>query len=126
VGEGEGEGVRVGDGPGVGDCVGVGEGEGVGVKAGVGVGVGVGEGEGEEVGVVAGVASGISPSVALLALLKKESEDCGIAGLITPDRHNVITTRVPIACQLRFSFILSVVLSHPLNLTCFRYHTTRI
>ena len=126
MGEGEGEGVRVGDGPGVGDCVGVGEGEGVGVKAGVGVGVGVGEGEGEEVGVVAGVASGISPSVALLALLNKESEDWGIAGLIMPDRHRVITTRVPIACQLRFSFILSVVLSHPLNLTCFRYHTTRI
>ena len=98
VGEGEGEGVRVGDGPSVGDC------------AGVGVGVGVGEGEGEEVGVVAGVASGISSSVALLALLKKESEDCGITGIITPDRHRVITARVLIACQLRFSFIVILLI----------------
>ena len=116
VGEGYGDGVNVGVGPGVGVGVGdgVGEGEGVSVGDGPGLGLGVGdcvgvgegEGEGEEVGVVAGVASGISPSVALLALLNKESEDCGITGIITPDRHRVITTRVPIGCQLRFSFIL--------------------
>ena len=114
VGEGYGDGVNVGVGPGVGVGVGdgVGEEEGVSVGDGPGLGlgvgdcVGVGEGEGEEVGVVAGVASGISPSVALLALLNKESEDCGITGIITPDRHRVITTRVPIGCLLRFSFIL--------------------
>jgi len=114
VGEGYGDGVNVGVGPGVGVGVGdgVGEEEGVSVGDGPGLGlgvgdcVGVGEGEGEEVGVVAGVASGISPSVALLALLNKESEDCGITGIIMPDRHRVITTRVPIGCQLRFSFIL--------------------
>jgi len=116
VGEGYGDGVNVGVGPGVGVGVGdgVGEGEGVSVGDGPGLGLGVGdcvgvgegEGEGEEVGVVAGVASGISPSVALLALLNKESEDCGITGIITPDRHRVITTRVPIGCLLRFSFIL--------------------
>ena len=114
VGEGYGDGVNVGVGPGVGVGVGdgVGEGEGVSVGDGPGLGlgvgdcVGVGEREGEEVGVVAGVASGILPSVALLALLNKESEDCGITGIITPDRHRVITTRVPIGCLLRFSFIL--------------------
>jgi len=116
VGEGYGDGVNVGVGPGVGVGVGdgvgeeegvsVGDGPGLGLGVGDCVGVGEGEGEGEEVGVVAGVASGISPSVALLALLNKESEDCGITGIITPDRHRVITTRVPIGCLLRFSFIL--------------------
>jgi len=63
------------------------------------VGGGEGTGVGESV-------SPVSPSLALLALLKEESADCGIAGLITPDRHRVITTRVPIACQLRLPFIV--------------------
>jgi len=62
-------------------------------------------GGGEGTGVCEGV-SPVSPSVALLALLKKESEDCGIAGLITLAKHAVITTRVPIACQLRLLFIV--------------------
>jgi len=67
----------------------------------------VGGGEGTGVG---GGVSPVSPSVALLALLKKESEDCGITGIIMPDRHSVITTRVPIACQLRFSFIVILLI----------------
>ena len=66
-------------------------------------------GGGEGTGVGEGV-SPVSPSAALLALLKKESEDCGITGLITPDRHRVITTRVPITCQLRFSFIVILLI----------------
>jgi len=66
-------------------------------------------GGGEGTGVGEGF-SPVSPSVALLALLKEESADCGIAELITPDRHRVITTRVPIACQLRFSFIVILLI----------------
>jgi len=63
-------------------------------------------GEGEDVGVVAGVESGISPSVALLASLNKEREDCVvIAGFITLTKHTVITTKVPIPRQLHLSFI---------------------
>ena len=71
---------------------------------GVGEGTGVGSGDGVGEGV-----SPVSPSVALLALLNKKSEDCVIAGLITLVKHTVITTKVPIAPQLHFPF--SVILS---------------
>lgn len=111
-GVGVGAGVKVGVGKAVGLGVGVDEGLGVGlgvdVNAGVGEGTGVGPGAG--VGVGSGISS-VSPSVALLALLNKEREDCVTAGLITLTKHTVIISKLPIPRQLHFSFILSIILS---------------
>ena len=101
AGDGEGVGVKVGVGPGVGVGVGVGHGVGGGMGEGAGLGVDVGEGVGSDI-------SSFSPSVALLASLNRERDDCVIAGLITPVRHSVITTKVPIARQLHVPF--SVIL----------------
>ena len=122
VGVGEGVGVKVGVGPGVGVGHGVGVGVGIGVGVGHGVGVGIGEGDGlgdgdwvgvgegkgvgvgagvgEGIGVVAGVVSGFSPAVALLASLNRERDDWVIAGLITLVRQAIITTKEPIPRQL--------------------------
>jgi len=87
------------------------------------VGRGTGVGAGSGLGVGEGVSPG-SASVALLALLKEESADCGIARLITPDRHRVITTKVTIACQLRFSFIVILLIFHKIGFLNFKYRSS--